>query len=265
MVRHGEASHNTYKFYQKIYSHFLFTDTGLTESGEDQARRSGNELKSINFNYVFSSDLQRTYQTAQNILDTMGYREKPVIILPCAHELTATYNEKDNTNSDISHCDSTQIGHDVRNTVVNTVGTAENRLSLKGIADSTGIENGRIIVSDSYKQKYGDSGRSRILNRKTCNNTNMIKEAINYINNRYIIYYVINNDQHIEYINSYRAELVNRRNKSVSVISKVIITINKTNINIKILDNNGIEHVLEPVSNYDNLINELISNRKKKI
>lgn len=98
LIRHGEAFHN-------IKSNFLIKamnfvvgrnkDTLLTETGIQQAESTGKALNKYFINqtidHVFVSKLQRTRQTAVNILNQIDPLIKTkiteLIVLPCSHEL----------------------------------------------------------------------------------------------------------------------------------------------------------------------------------
>lgn len=62
LTRHGETGWNEKKL---IQGH---TDIPLNKKGEKQAKELGKELKNINFNVAFSSDLLRAKNTAEIIL-----------------------------------------------------------------------------------------------------------------------------------------------------------------------------------------------------
>lgn len=61
LVRHGETESNKSCI---INGHF---DTPLTETGLEQAKATAHELKNVSFGAIFSSDLPRTYRTAEII------------------------------------------------------------------------------------------------------------------------------------------------------------------------------------------------------
>lgn len=60
ILRHGETEGNA----QGILQGYV-ADSPLTEKGIEQARNRAEELKDINFDAIFSSDLSRTYKTAE--------------------------------------------------------------------------------------------------------------------------------------------------------------------------------------------------------
>ncbi|MCP0885971.1 histidine phosphatase family protein [Ligilactobacillus sp. WILCCON 0076] len=63
LVRHGQTKLNRYKRLQGV------TNSPLTKRGIRMARRLGKELKNVKFEAVYTSDLKRTRETAQYILN----------------------------------------------------------------------------------------------------------------------------------------------------------------------------------------------------
>lgn len=63
LVRHGETDYNRFGIIQGQL------DTNLSELGVEQAKQVGNHLKNVKFDYVFSSDLNRASNTAQEIIN----------------------------------------------------------------------------------------------------------------------------------------------------------------------------------------------------
>jgi broad specificity phosphatase PhoE len=61
LVRHGETEWNVQKINQGQ------SESYLTEKGIEQAKETAEILKDINFDAIFSSDLDRTYRTAEII------------------------------------------------------------------------------------------------------------------------------------------------------------------------------------------------------
>ena len=61
LVRHGETEWNVKGITQGQ------TNSSLTENGKQQALNTANDLKNINFDAIFSSDLTRTQDTAEII------------------------------------------------------------------------------------------------------------------------------------------------------------------------------------------------------
>lgn len=61
IVRHGETEWNVKNIIQGQ------SNSNLTEKGIEQARKTGDDLKDINFDAIFSSDSTRTHNTAEII------------------------------------------------------------------------------------------------------------------------------------------------------------------------------------------------------
>ena len=184
--RHGQAEHNL------KYATHLKTDTDVTKLGKEQAFRAGKILTTIlknkkeNINYVFASDLTRTRQTIENILNGMNtnqkqkYFPKEIIILPCSHELK--YNSKGLCDKPPSFL-SLKIGvkendpkcSKTTNCVDNNIDNPKsdcNHITLKMFGDKEIPLNW-----DFYFEKNENKMRNM-----DCSKTNMIKLAIEYIN-----------------------------------------------------------------------------------
>ena len=65
IIRHGETDWNKEKRLQGQ------VDTQLNEYGIELARITGDALKEVHFDYIFSSPLKRAYRTAQLIRDSL--------------------------------------------------------------------------------------------------------------------------------------------------------------------------------------------------
>ena len=61
-IRHGET------FFNKYHRMQGWSDTPLTEKGWTDAAQAGRALAELDFDYLFSSDLKRTVDTANTIL-----------------------------------------------------------------------------------------------------------------------------------------------------------------------------------------------------
>lgn len=61
LIRHGETEWNKIGIIQGQ------SDSALTEEGEKQVKQTSSELKNIQFDAIFSSDLHRAYKTAEII------------------------------------------------------------------------------------------------------------------------------------------------------------------------------------------------------
>jgi bisphosphoglycerate-dependent phosphoglycerate mutase len=198
LVRHGQAEHNLYTgttVFRKI-------DTSLTENGRSTTKAAGNAINedliktTSKLIYYFASDLIRTRQTLQGVLNGIDssnlYLETRaniinIIILPCSHELAFVSN---------GNCDS--------NVNVGQPFTSENKMSctkLNNYSNSTSqfkdcvtfncvtADNVNIVANliwTLYYQFYGNSYRGDTTKKiygtkKQCRNTSMIEEAIKYI------------------------------------------------------------------------------------
>lgn len=74
LIRHGESVWNKANLFTG------WTDVGLTEKGEEEARNSGKLLKTEGFGFdlAFCSVLKRATQTLDLVLEEMGVRDLPV-------------------------------------------------------------------------------------------------------------------------------------------------------------------------------------------
>ncbi|MBP7793132.1 MAG: histidine phosphatase family protein [Candidatus Goldbacteria bacterium] len=68
LIRHGETDWNDRLLFQG------HTDVSLNKNGIRQAEYIADELKNVNFDVVFSSDLKRALKTAQIIKKTTGFK-----------------------------------------------------------------------------------------------------------------------------------------------------------------------------------------------
>lgn len=73
LVRHGETYLNRYKKMQG------WADSPLTNEGKHVARETGRKLSSISFDRVFTSDLGRTIETAEIIIQQNNFNKKLVL------------------------------------------------------------------------------------------------------------------------------------------------------------------------------------------
>jgi 2,3-bisphosphoglycerate-dependent phosphoglycerate mutase len=72
LVRHGESEYN------KLGLWTGWTDISLTLKGHEEAKNTGKKLLGIHFDYAFTSNLIRTKQTLNDILEVLG--QNPQII-----------------------------------------------------------------------------------------------------------------------------------------------------------------------------------------
>jgi broad specificity phosphatase PhoE len=111
LVRHAEGQHNTkmvdksgkkqtneYKDWKNYFKASIGykdaqIDPPLTETGKMQAKKAASALvthmniTSININYVFTSELKRTRETAYHMLSDIN-KQKSIYPIPCIHEIT---------------------------------------------------------------------------------------------------------------------------------------------------------------------------------
>lgn len=72
LVRHGQSQWN-------LENRFTgWVDVPLTETGEKEARRAGEQLKGMKFDRAFTSVLQRAQKTLANILEVVGQKDLPI-------------------------------------------------------------------------------------------------------------------------------------------------------------------------------------------
>lgn len=189
LIRHGQAEHNIMKGLTKTKQFFFGKkDTALTDQGVTDAVNAGKYLqkyivqKNETIDNYFVSDLHRTRVTLLNILDgmnqvsTLGQQNSyTAYVLNCAHEVV--YKNK---NCDISFlpdasenlqcCTKDKTHRGVLNDKSNCT------LSEKECNDIN--KNG---ITLNIKWKYYDQN---FRNKKLCQNTNLILQAINIINNK---------------------------------------------------------------------------------
>ena len=73
IARHGKTVFNSLGKVQG------WCDSPLTEEGEDVARNLGKGLREINFSAIYTSDLNRTKQTAEILLESQGQANLPIV------------------------------------------------------------------------------------------------------------------------------------------------------------------------------------------
>lgn len=187
MIRHGEGIHNTVKGIGKIKKFSSeYIDAGLTSDGMKQALGAGQALNNIKFNYIFVSDLARTRQTIQKILNSNSYHNqiKKIFVLPCSHELDFVKS---------GQCDGGQKISLIEN---------ENKMSCNITSDTCDLQDDDKMCCDihiikkgykkqdieldwQYYREFYNSTTRRFLNkdRLQCRDTSMISMALYIINN----------------------------------------------------------------------------------
>ena len=73
ITRHGESETNEKKQWTG------WADVHLTDSGKSQAKKAGDFLKNVPFDKVFSSDLARAKETAENALGVSDYETSELL------------------------------------------------------------------------------------------------------------------------------------------------------------------------------------------
>jgi broad specificity phosphatase PhoE len=183
MVRHGEGEHNVASLSEKLVSNKIL-DASLTDIGKTQALNASAKLNTIKFDYCFVSDLRRTRQTIEGILENNDYLEQitQIYVLPCSHELDFKSS---------GNCDGAQLFSMIEK---------ENQMKCEPETDSCRIDDekvccivkikskaiGKIIPLNwtYYRQFYAGGTRKRPGNsRLHCRDTNMISLGVFVIDN----------------------------------------------------------------------------------
>jgi broad specificity phosphatase PhoE len=75
-IRHGESEFN------RANKWVGSTDTPLTETGHQQAKKAGEHLRmqGLSFDIIISSPLERAHQTAKHVASEVGYPHEKIII-----------------------------------------------------------------------------------------------------------------------------------------------------------------------------------------
>jgi 2,3-bisphosphoglycerate-dependent phosphoglycerate mutase len=73
LVRHGESEWNAKGLWTG------WTDVNLSENGREEAKKAGELLKDINFDFAYTSNLKRAQQTLEEINNITGQKEIPTI------------------------------------------------------------------------------------------------------------------------------------------------------------------------------------------
>ena len=180
LIRHGEASHNVKKGLPKLFQSISGEkDTSLTSKGIEQAQRIYGNIRESERNltnpdtlYLFSSDLKRTRETMANFISELRKHnttkyvlpetiEEELIVLPCAHELNYKNDGK---------CDGRQF-----------LTANENIMNCDSSRPECQTEGGHNVNWDIYTRFYNGTRTKSKSGKQKCRNTDMIKEAIEYI------------------------------------------------------------------------------------
>jgi broad specificity phosphatase PhoE len=195
LIRHGNSTHNQYNIFTKFQSLYKM-DTLLTDEGDKQAREVGDFMRKylqnqkLSIHYLFTSDLKRTRQTATLIIHQIkpnGITE--MIVLPCAHELKyfdddncdkrmINYSEASLAGENMMRCD---IGSDTTDSICDREDKdGRNLYCCNIIYGDTKLSVNWLYYKDFYEGgKRDDIYFDEI--RKSCFDTNMIKNAIDII------------------------------------------------------------------------------------
>ena len=183
IIRHGEGFHNVAKISQKvmgaikgIVTENKLQDALLTDKGKKDAAGAGEKLREMignkKIDFLFASKLRRTRETLKNIIGNNNFSYESqlpnnIIILPCSHELEF---------KDGGNCDENQS---IFNNPENTQKCYNdgNFSSInEELCDNITLSTGKpILINWNIYTNYKKD------KNKKCSNTNMIKEAIEYI------------------------------------------------------------------------------------
>ena len=173
LIRHGEASHNVKQGLPKLFQSISGEkDTSLTNKGIEQAQRiyrnireSEQNLTNPDILYLFSSDLKRTRETMVNFISQLDNQDTihmtHLIVLPCAHELNYKKDGK---------CDGKQF-----------LTANENIMNCDSSRPECQTEGGHNVNWDIYTRFYNGTRTKSNSGKQKCRNTDMIKQAIEYI------------------------------------------------------------------------------------
>ena len=201
VARHGQATHNLANTRLKKAMKLLKgeKDTSLTDTGYEQAVKTGTKLrdfiKTSQYGiptHFFISDLKRTRQTLEGILDGLNQEsvrniplEDPIkdveeiVVLPCSHEL----NYKSSGN-----CDGNQ-----------KITPPENITTCSTKDPSCLTTKDYPVNWDYYYDFYGNATRSSLCKscgHQRCRDTDMINEAIKIIKKQ------IKQARHVHFLDS---------------------------------------------------------------
>ena len=186
IVRHGEAYHNTIKFFNGTI------DTSLTGNtidkniqnagyqpmdGINQSYRAGLKLGILidKIDYLFVSSLVRTHQTLKYMLDGMEFIGKlpknlpVVVVLPCSHELVGIPAGK---------CDLNNAGKLIAPENVTSKNTS---YKIQNLSKNWSLNKDWHYYDEFYSPpEVQDMGKREgaTRNRGRCRDTDMIKESI---------------------------------------------------------------------------------------
>jgi broad specificity phosphatase PhoE len=182
IIRHAQSTHNLYTTLSKIKGPFKL-DTSLTTKGITQAKKAGEFLhqyllcSKLKIDNLFCSDLKRTRQTMLFLCSSLKLlKAHKMSVLPCAHELPYT--------KDID-CDKNMLRSIHGITGENRMNCETSCIDKKDQCCEIKYRNLSLKIDWSiYNHFYGNSTRSAVYildSNKACTHTNMLKEAVKYI------------------------------------------------------------------------------------
>lgn len=74
LVRHGESEWNALSLWTG------WTDVDLSDKGREEAKKAGDSIKDIKFDYAFTSDLKRAKHTLDGILEVLQQKDLPITV-----------------------------------------------------------------------------------------------------------------------------------------------------------------------------------------
>ena len=216
IIRHGQAEHNVKNSLGVSSTLGMKLDTSITDLGRQQAENAGQYLKDYLVDlkmptHFFVSDLIRTYQTLDSILNVMGIFEsvpdnlvtprnnlwsKP-IVLPCANELPIK--------GTLGHCDKATADAPSRQKMARENDTKCVLQPDKSLsADCNPKVDWTTLYFPFYRyisQRVQEDTASNIKTTNTCQDSNMVAMALFYLTNENLE--TNTSDQQVQFINEY--------------------------------------------------------------
>jgi broad specificity phosphatase PhoE len=222
IFRHGQAEHNVKNMVGVSSTLGMKLDTSITDEGRKQAENAGEYLKTyLTANndpfpplqmptHFFVSDLLRTYQTLDSILNMMGIvktipdnvvkgnfelRETP-IVLPCANELPVKgiLGQCDKATADAPGRKKLARENDT-SCILRTDGT------FSGCNPNVDWHTLYFPFYQYVSQRIQEDTDSQYMNTNTCQDSNMIAMALLYLMNKDIS--TMSRNDKIRLINAY--------------------------------------------------------------
>jgi broad specificity phosphatase PhoE len=215
IIRHGQAEHNVKNMMGVSSTLGMKLDTSITDLGRQQAENAGKYLKDYLMDLkmptrFFVSDLVRTYQTLDSILNVMGIFEsvpdnivtptndlwsKP-IVLPCANELPIKGN--------LGQCDKATADAPSRQKMARENDTKCVLRPDGTLSDCNPKVDWHTLYFPFYQyvsQRVQEDTASNLMSVNTCQDSNMIAMALLYLMNENVK--LMTRDEKIKLINAY--------------------------------------------------------------